>query len=142
MYNPETNETFDKKPYWWEQAEPLWITTTKHNIRTDLYLWLGCDVPIKGVKPQYCIPYSQRLWVTGFKHDLTTALNKLQKDESDVALIYCEQPDLFGHIFGPNSIIVDVTIRILDFIIKKFFDDLKSRGLENKVLQYSLLLWF
>lgn len=133
MYNPDTDEKFDGTPYWWEQAEPLWVTATKSNLRADMYLWPGCDVPIKGILPKYCLPYTLRVWVEGFKHDLTNALNNFENDESDVALIYCEQPDMFGHLFGPESFLVDSVVRKLDTALKDFFHDLKSRGLQDQV---------
>lgn len=133
MYNSETDEVFDSSTYWWDQAEPLWITATKAGKPTAMYLWPGCNVRIRGVLPYHCVVYSLRVWVDGLKRDLKDALDKFESDKTDVALVYCEQPDLFGHLFGPESFFVDSVIRKIDAIIDKLVTDVKNRGLQDKL---------
>ncbi|GAB6032270.1 Ectonucleotide pyrophosphatase/phosphodiesterase member 6, variant 2 [Chamberlinius hualienensis] len=136
MYNQNTKEKFGTGHYsdvWWNQVEPLWITTTKAQMNTDLYLWPGCQVNIKDALPHYCLPYSLRVTTMGFEDDLNKVVDSFFRNETSVALVYSEQPDLFGHLFGPDSFMLDVVVRRLDKILSRFIKNLRSKGLEDQV---------
>jgi predicted AlkP superfamily pyrophosphatase or phosphodiesterase len=37
--------------FWWDEAEPLWVTAEKQGIRTGTMFWPGSDAAIGGVRP-------------------------------------------------------------------------------------------
>lgn len=54
MYDSQYGDLFLMAPndtaslkHWWEHAEPLWVTAEKHNIKSALYWWDGCQVKNK-----------------------------------------------------------------------------------------------
>jgi predicted AlkP superfamily pyrophosphatase or phosphodiesterase len=38
-------------PFWWDQAEPLWITAEKNHIQTGVMFWPGLEAPHDGIRP-------------------------------------------------------------------------------------------
>jgi predicted AlkP superfamily pyrophosphatase or phosphodiesterase len=38
-------------PFWWNQAEPIWITAEKGGVRTSTMFWPGAEVDFGGIRP-------------------------------------------------------------------------------------------
>lgn len=45
------NDNSSKLEYWWQWAEPLWITATKEGHKVYTANWARCDVPFEGLLP-------------------------------------------------------------------------------------------
>ncbi|XP_054721389.1 glycerophosphocholine cholinephosphodiesterase ENPP6-like [Uloborus diversus] len=50
--------------HWWNDAEPVWVTAEKRDLKTAVYWWDGCQVVIHGKKPTKCEEYAN-YWVWG-----------------------------------------------------------------------------
>ena len=48
-------------PFWWNQAEPIWITAEKQGIRSATMFWPGSEVDFNGVRPADWWPFNQKL---------------------------------------------------------------------------------
>jgi len=44
-------------PFWWDGAEPLWVTAEHAGIPTATMFWPGSDAAIRGVRPSIWVPY-------------------------------------------------------------------------------------
>lgn len=101
---------FDKKdpkqafdPFWWDAAEPLWITAEKQGLRTATMLWPGSEVAFSGRRPTYWRRYAERL---DDEARLRGALDWLRLPEASrprFVAVYLEKVDQAGHDYGPDS---------------------------------------
>jgi len=44
-------------PFWWDGAEPLWVTAERAGVPTATMFWPGSDAAIRGVRPSTWVPY-------------------------------------------------------------------------------------
>ncbi|KAG8199977.1 hypothetical protein JTE90_006221 [Oedothorax gibbosus] len=131
------NETADV-PHWWQGAEPIWITAEKKGIRSALYWWDGCQVEIKGRKPTFCrkykyVGYSWPNVNEDTKEALLTSLQLLENDEIQLAQVYYEPVDYYGHKYGPNSDERKKAVKEIDSLLDLVQIEMANRGLQNKI---------
>ncbi|XP_064644764.1 glycerophosphocholine cholinephosphodiesterase ENPP6-like [Lineus longissimus] len=142
MYDPATNDTFkaglgenDTDPKWWNGGEPIWITGRKHDRKSFMYSWLGCEVEIRGLRPNFCDAYSydNGSFETNFKYMIDSGIRNLLEDGADLIGIYIEDPDHFGHRYGPFSDVLNKTVLNIDKHIDYLQDQLAEHQLTDEV---------
>lgn len=109
FFNPELNRSYSMgaKDSRFDPAfyggEPIWITAKKQGLITASFFWVGSDVPVQGMNPDYfkkydgSIPYINRI---------DTIIYWLSLPESirpRLILAYYEEPDGIGHKYGPED---------------------------------------
>ena len=147
MYDAKKKDTFLMFPHanashvhWWNQSEPLWVTSEKQGIKTAVYWWDGCQVPIRGVTPTYCEEY-QSYWTWPYvKEDTMEAINEIidnfKANEWQLALLYYEAVDSTGHAFGTDSTERKEALKDLDEILTKVQNEIEANRLEQEVILY------
>ena len=105
MYDPVFNELFNMSttdPKWWSQAEPIWITAEKNNIKTVCVNWVGCSIPhgTDEIRPTYWNLYNGSIT---YEERIDRVVDKLFSGGADLGLLYFEDPDHTCHMFGPES---------------------------------------
>lgn len=127
-------------PLWWEQAEPVWVTATKQNVRTAMFIWDGCQVKIHGVTPNYCAEYKWfKPWFAEghYEHEYNeitdTVVSKFKSNYWSLALIYWEATDSMGHKYGPRSNEVIEAVKLLDRILGRLMLKINELNLQDKV---------
>lgn len=125
MYDPTLNETFtasnksqESDPRWWDAGgEPIWVTHQLQNprARSGCIMWAGCQAPIKGVTPTRHLPFNRAMNISS-RIDLMVEWFK-DKYPINLGLLYYEQPDEFGHQYGPDSPNVTAMIKELDDVV-------------------------
>ncbi|GAB6027623.1 Ectonucleotide pyrophosphatase/phosphodiesterase member 6 [Chamberlinius hualienensis] len=140
IYDPEHKQTFrmlvhpnSTQPFWWEEAEPVWITATKRAKRTFLYLWPGGEVTIHNVKPSFSEPYVSHSGLNMFRQHLDDALQRFKANEADLVQVYCEYTDILGHQYGPESKELKEGLKLLDFELNTLLEKITKLELNNKV---------
>ena len=151
ILDPDVNISFKMPPnpigampLWWEQAEPIWVTATKQDVRTAMFIWDGCQVKIHGVTPNYCAEYKWfKTWFSEghYEHDYNeitdTVVQKLKSDYWSFAMIYWEATDSMGHKFGPRSKEALEAVKLLDRTLGRLMlkiNELKMRDNVNVML--------
>lgn len=76
------------------------MTAERNGIKTGLYWWDGCEVPIRNVLPTSCVEY-QSYWSTPNPKKDTIAqlreiLDEFKANELGFALVYYEAIDSIG----------------------------------------------
>ena len=125
FWDPKLNKSFSykskksKDPVFWG-AEPIWITNQKQQHASGVYFWVGSEVKIKGMYPTIYKSYNSK--VDWFKR-VDTVVGWLANDEINgenldinLAMLYFNQPDHFGHMYGPESDEVTEQIKRCDNI--------------------------
>ncbi|XP_023229034.1 ectonucleotide pyrophosphatase/phosphodiesterase family member 6-like [Centruroides sculpturatus] len=126
------------KEHWWNDAEPLWITAEKNSIKTYMYNWVGCEVPIQGLTASYCKNFRSLFsWWTRVNRDTKTAifriLDHFHSNTSRLGFVYYEPIDALGHQFGPNSALTRNFLRNIDSILYDMQEEIEKRNLGNRV---------
>lgn len=107
MYDSVTKKHFsesnDKDPFWWNGAEPIWVTNQlQENRSSAAAMWPGTDVPIHNITASYFMNYSSSV---SFKERLGNVTTWLSSSNPPVtfAALYWEEPDVSGHKYGPED---------------------------------------
>ncbi|XP_042862359.1 glycerophosphocholine cholinephosphodiesterase ENPP6-like [Penaeus japonicus] len=140
IYDEERNASFNldrlettTDPIWWQDSEPLWITTTKAGLDTALFLWSRCDVPWEGnVLPRYCVPFVKTPANSQlFLKNLNQAVDMIQNEGYKLAMVYESMVDTQGHAYGPGSPEITVALQELDVALQGLWEELASRDMLN-----------
>lgn len=120
IYDSEFNATFtyrgkEKLKHRWWGGQPIWITVEKQDKKSSTFFW-----------------------PSGINHDLRlfTILRWLDLPPAERPIVYglyVEQPDLNGHLYGPNSFKVKNILVYVDELVGKLMDGLKQRNLHKCV---------
>lgn len=90
-------------PFWWDEAEPLWVTAERAGQRTATMFWPGSEVAIQGTRPRDWLRYDEHV---SDRQRVDTVLDWLARPawmRPDFVTLYFEEVDTAGHEFGPNS---------------------------------------
>lgn len=99
------------------KGEPIWVTAHKQGVKTASYYWVGSDLPIQGIQPDYWKEYDQSV---SFVERIDTIVQWLQKPlamRPKLVMAYYHEPDGIGHDFGPNHSATLHMIQHLDSLV-------------------------
>eukprot|EP00058_Branchiostoma_floridae_P024120 XP_002609610.1 hypothetical protein BRAFLDRAFT_125026 [Branchiostoma floridae] len=117
---------------WWG-GEPLWNTVEQQGLKAATYFWPGSDVDIQGMLPSYYYQYDGSV---PYEDRIDQALQWLELPQSErpsLLITYFDQPDLAGHIEGPDSDAVNKELMRVDKMIGRLMDGLHARNLSDCV---------
>ncbi|TGO28290.1 hypothetical protein BPAE_0029g00180 [Botrytis paeoniae] len=133
------SEAMHKK--WWG-GEPLWVTAENQGIRTAVHMWPGSEAHIMDVEPAYLDKYNGQELLPNKVSRVLELLDKPGREDSQAALAdmrpqliaaYVPNVDQHGHLYGPNSTEIRVTITEVDTMLDQLFQGLEARNLTNIV---------
>jgi predicted AlkP superfamily pyrophosphatase or phosphodiesterase len=115
------NATQALDPFWWDGAEPLWVTAEKAGIRTATMFWPGSEVAIQGTRPSTWMRFDQN--ITGAQR-VETVMDWMRRPAANrphFITLYFDTVDTAGHEHGPdasetNASLAEVDARIGDLI--------------------------
>lgn len=108
-------------PFWWDEAEPAWITANRAGVRSATMFWPGSEVAIHESRPPDWLRYDAHV---GYAQRVNTILDWMRRP-ADIrpafVTLYFEAVDSAGHEFGPdsaevNAAIIEVDARIGDLV--------------------------
>jgi ectonucleotide pyrophosphatase/phosphodiesterase family protein 6 len=130
------NRPEQDQPFWWDDGEPLWITAKKQNKRSYIWYWNGCEVEIRGLRPDFCAAYQDTMNPDKetFEKALGDAVTLLKNDTTDLAAVYWERVDWWGHDEGPFGSNVTARVREMDQMLNDLMDSLQDTDDINMVM--------
>lgn len=106
---------------------PMWTLNQKtgEGRHSGCMMWPGCDFPYQGVNLTYFQKYNSSIKWTD---RIDTIMHWLLNAEKPINLLnaYFEQPDAFGHQFGPYSKETNEKLKQVDDILVYFFEKLNQ----------------
>ena len=117
---------------WWQKAEPIWTTATKHGKSSFLRNWSRCDVPFKGVLPSDCIGYGSENNVDDARNTIENVGTALAKG-FDLVMVHVDFLDHAGHHGGPDSDELREALIALDGFLGSLLETLDENRLSQKV---------
>ena len=88
-------------PFWWSQAEPIWITAEKQDIRTATMFWPGSEVNFNGIRPADWWPFNQKLSNDRRVNAIVDWMRRPSDIRPRLVTLYFDTVDTAGHYFGP-----------------------------------------
>ena len=88
-------------PFWWDGAEPLWVTAEKAGVPTATMFWPGSDLPIRGVRPSAWRMYDKNVLAPARVDQILAWLSGPAPPA--FITLYFDDVDTAGHYFGPGS---------------------------------------
>ena len=117
----------------WYGAEPIWVTAERQGINAGIFFWVGSEAGINGLRPSIyesydgSIPFSQRV-DTVFDWFLLPYENRPQ-----LCMLYFNEPDHLGHVYGPESTQVDSAIIEIDNLLGSIIDKINSSLIKDSL---------
>lgn len=88
-------------PFWWNQAEPIWITAEKQGIRSATMFWPGSEVDFNGLRPADWWPFNQKLSNDRRINAVVDWMRRPANIRPHLVTLYFDTVDTAGHYFGP-----------------------------------------
>ncbi|HEX2813048.1 MAG TPA: nucleotide pyrophosphatase/phosphodiesterase family protein [Sphingopyxis sp.] len=121
-------------PFWWDEAEPAWVTAGKAGVRTATMFWPGSEVAIHGVRPPDWLRYDEHI---GNAQRIETVLDWMRRPAAirpAFVTLYFDTVDTAGHRFGPDSAEVNAAIAEVDARIGDLVAGLGALGQPVRLL--------
>ena len=90
-----------KDPFWWDAAEPIWITAEKQGVRTATMFWPGSEVELDAIRPTDWWPFSQDLSNDRRVTAIMDWIRRPKATRPQLVTLYFDTVDMAGHYFGP-----------------------------------------
>jgi predicted AlkP superfamily pyrophosphatase or phosphodiesterase len=119
-------------PFWWDEAEPIWVTAERAGIRTGTMFWPGSDLPIRGVRPSDWKMYDKKFLANDRVDQVLAWLDHPPAERPRFVTLYFDEVDTWGHNAGPDSPQVNAALARTDAAIGRLVEGLKTRGLYER----------
>ena len=121
-------------PFWWDEAEPAWITAGKAGVRSATMFWPGSEVAIRESRPPDWLRYDADI---SYAQRVNTILDWMRRP-ADIrpafVTLYFEAVDDAGHKFGPDSAEVNAAISEVDKRIGDLVSGLATLGQSAQIV--------
>lgn len=109
-------------PFWWQQAEPVWITAEKAGLRTATMFWPGSEVAHGDRRPSDWMRFDQNICNAQRVNTVLDWMRRPAAIRPRMVTMYFDTVDTAGHRFGPgrspelDAAIAEVDARIGDVV--------------------------
>lgn len=107
-------------------GEPIWITAMKQGLKTASFFWVGSDVPIQGMHPDYWKMYDGKVPFADRNDTIIKWLCLPDSLKPRLILAYYHEPDAIGHEYGPDHPETFRVVRTIDSLTGSLYDRIRS----------------
>jgi predicted AlkP superfamily pyrophosphatase or phosphodiesterase len=138
------NDTFtmaSDDPFWWNAAEPIWVTAEKAGIRTGTDFWPGSNVAwggqrakdwpndiTGGTRPADWTQYNEAVTDRQRVDMIIDWLRRPAETRPQFLTLYFDEVDTAGHQFGPADAQTTAAVAAVDTAIGRLHDQLTALG--------------
>ena len=115
-------------PFWWNEAEPVWVTAERAGIRTATMFWPGSEVPTNDVRPSDWLRFDQNVSNVQRVNTMLDWMRRPAAIRPAFATLYFDTVDTQGHRFGPDSAEVNAAVAEVDARIGDLVDGIADLG--------------
>ena len=134
FWAPEKGELFSRgdsatryNPYYFG-GEPIWVTAKKQGVKSASIYWVGSDVAIQGLYPDYYLRWDNEPRLT-YPQRVDEALRIAKLPDSErpsLLMVYFDEPDWTTHHYGPIAEESEAVIEELDSLMGILYRGLKE----------------
>ena len=107
-------------------GEPIWVTAAKQGVRTASFYWVGSDVAVHGIHPDYWKSYDESVSFISRIDTIVKWLSLPEKLRPRLIMAYYHEPDGVGHEYGPDDPRTLKTVHQIDSITGILYDRIKK----------------
>lgn len=115
---------------WYDAGEPIWVTAHNSGLRTAAMFWPGSEAPVRGVRPDYWVPYEKGVPSLSRVNILLAWLSLPPEERPAVATLYFDIVDTQGHTYGPDAPETMAAAAEVDMAITALVEGLQKLNLE------------
>ena len=128
-------------PFWWDEAEPIWIDAEKAGIRTATMFWPGSNVPfggtlekgghgrvVGGTRPSDWQQFNQAVTGAQRVNGVLDWLRRPAATRPRFVTLYFDTVDSAGHAYGPDDQRTTDSVAEVDKAIGALVDGLAALG--------------
>ena len=115
-------------PFWWDEAEPAWVTAERAGVRTATMYWPGSEVAIHAVRPSDWWRFDQNVTGAQRVRGVLDWMRRPAATRPRFATLYFDTVDTAGHKFGPDSAEVRDAVAVVDARIGELVRGLAELG--------------
>ena len=121
----------------WYGGVPLWVATTREQMVSASYFWVGSEANIQGIHPTYWYPYNNRVPNRERINQVLAWFRLPPETRPHFVSLYFSEIDKTGHAFGPESPKVGEKILALDQDLGYLFEELEKIDLDINTIVLS-----
>jgi len=120
--------------FWWDEAEPAWVTAEKAGVRSATMFWPGSEVDIHGARPLDWFRFDQNVRDVQRVNTILDWMRRPAAVRPAFVTLYFDIVDTAGHRFGPDSDEVNTAIADVDARIGELTRGLDAMGQPARLL--------
>lgn len=97
------NATQSLDPFWWDQAEPVWVTAERAGVRTATMYWPGSEVAIHDIRPSDWWRYDMAVTNAQRVRGVIDWMRRPAALRPRFVTLYFDTVDTAGHRFAADS---------------------------------------
>lgn len=90
-------------PFWWDEAEPVWVTAERQGVRTGTMFWPGSEKAIRGVRPSNWQRFDENVTPGQRVETVVDWMRRPVATRPQLVTLYFEAVDVASHNGGPGS---------------------------------------
>ena len=110
----------------WYGAEPIWVTANKNNKKSATYFWIGSEAEIDGIRPDIYKNFKPMVNPIEKVDEVITWIDSPINERPDLVMLYFDEPDHSGHVYGSLSREVLTQVEQMDATLGYLLDSLKK----------------
>ena len=115
---------------WYDAGEPIWVTAHNAGLRTAAMFWPGSEAAVRGVRPDYWVPYEKAVPSNARVNILLAWLSLPEAERPRISTLYFDVVDTAGHTFGPDAPETMAAVADVDNALKALLEGLEKQGIE------------
>ncbi len=114
--------------FWWNEAEPIWVTAEAQGIRTATMFWPGSEVAIHDKRPADWLRFDQNISNDQRTRTVVDWMRRPSAIRPRLITLYFDTVDTAGHRFGPDAAETNTEIAAVDGQLSDLKRELDALG--------------
>ena len=112
-------------------AEPIWVTAEKNKLKSASYFWVGSEA--LGKTPSIYKDYDSGVSFTSRIDSVISWFSLHEESRPQLIMLYFNEPDHTGHMFGPESVEIKDMVVQSDQILGYLLDQIKTLSIKDRI---------
>lgn len=113
----------------WYGGTPLWVLAEQQQMLAANMFWVGSEAAIKDTRATYYYDFNEKISVTQRIQTVNEWLSLPEERRPHFITFYVSEPDHAGHSYGPEAPETDRAVKMIDSVIYKLTEAVKTTGL-------------
>jgi len=113
----------------WYSGTPLWVLAEQQQMLAANMFWVGSEAAIKDTRATYYYDFNEKISVDQRIQTVKEWLSLPEERRPHFITFYVSEPDHAGHSYGPEAPETERAVKMVDSIIYKLTETVRSTGL-------------